>query len=64
MFSGIRKRDVIGSDQPAPFVAHPRIPSGAEPWNSDYLLPGERFSVMLTVSGVYYFFCIPHEMAV
>ncbi|WP_201830457.1 plastocyanin/azurin family copper-binding protein [Microvirga zambiensis] len=43
---------------------HPlRIPDGAEPWNSDYLLPNETFSVMLTVEGVYDFFCIPHEHA-
>jgi plastocyanin len=43
---------------------HPlRIPEGAKPWNSDYLLPGQRFSVTLTVPGVYDFFCIPHEMA-
>ena len=43
---------------------HPlRIPAGAIPWNSDYLLPGQRFSVTLTVPGVYDFFCIPHEMA-
>src|SRR5262249_6973019 len=27
---------------------HPlRIPAGANPWNSDYLLPGQRFSVTL-----------------
>lgn len=44
--------------------AHPlRIPEGAKPWNSDYLLPGETFSVTLTVPGVYDTFCIPHEMA-
>lgn len=43
---------------------HPlRIPEGAEPWNSDYLLPNETFSVTLTVEGVYDFFCIPHEHA-
>ncbi|WP_246728427.1 plastocyanin/azurin family copper-binding protein [Microvirga terricola] len=43
---------------------HPlRIPKGAEPWNSDYLLPNENFSVTLTVEGVYDFFCIPHEHA-
>ncbi|MFL5132922.1 MAG: plastocyanin/azurin family copper-binding protein [Microvirga sp.] len=40
-----------------------RIPEGAEPWNSDYLLPNEAFSVMLRVEGVYDFFCIPHEHA-
>jgi plastocyanin len=42
---------------------HPlRIPPAAIPWNSDYLLPGESFSAVLTVPGVYDFFCIPHEM--
>jgi plastocyanin len=40
-----------------------RIPEAAEPWNSDYLLPDEIFSVTLTVEGVYDFFCIPHEHA-
>jgi plastocyanin len=40
-----------------------RIPQGAEPWNSDYLLPDEAFSITLTVEGVYDFFCIPHEHA-
>jgi plastocyanin len=40
-----------------------RIPAAAEPWNSDYLLPNESFSVTLTVEGVYDFFCIPHEHA-
>jgi plastocyanin len=43
---------------------HPlRIPEGAEPWNSDYLMPNEVFSVTLLVQGVYDFFCIPHEHA-
>jgi len=40
-----------------------RIPEGAEPWNSDYLLPNEAFSVTMTVGGVYDYFCIPHEHA-
>jgi plastocyanin len=43
---------------------HPlRIPERAETWNSDYLLPEEAFSVVLTVEGVYDYFCIPHEHA-
>lgn len=43
---------------------HPlRIPQGAEPWNSDYLLPGETFEVVLTIPGAYDYFCMPHEMA-
>jgi plastocyanin len=40
-----------------------RIPKGAEPWNSDYLLPNESFSVTLKDEGVYDFFCVPHEHA-
>lgn len=40
-----------------------RIPDGAEPWNSDYLLPDESFEVTLTVEGVYDYYCIPHEHA-
>ncbi len=40
-----------------------RIPEGAEPWNSDYLLPEESFSVVLQVPGTYDYFCIPHEHA-
>ena len=43
---------------------HPlRIPEEAQPWNSDYLLPNETFSVTLAVEGIYDFFCIPHEHA-
>ena len=40
-----------------------RIPAGAAPWNSDYLLPHEVFTITLTVEGVYDYFCIPHEHA-
>jgi plastocyanin len=40
-----------------------RIPERAIPWNSDYLLPNESFSVTLTLEGVYDYFCIPHEHA-
>lgn len=40
-----------------------RIPAGADPWDSDYLLPGEEFSVTLTIPGVYDYYCRPHEMA-
>ena len=40
-----------------------RIPDGAEPWNSDYLLPNDDFFVTLPREGVYDFFCIPHEHA-
>jgi plastocyanin len=40
-----------------------RIPESAQPWNSDYLLPNESFSITLTAEGVYDFFCVPHEHA-
>ena len=40
-----------------------RIPEGAEPWDSKYLLPDQVFEVRLTVEGVYDYFCLPHEMA-
>lgn len=40
-----------------------RIPVNAQPWNSDYLMPGETFSVTLTVPGVYDYYCVPHEHA-
>lgn len=40
-----------------------RIPDGAAPWNSDFLLPDESFEVTLEVPGVYDYYCLPHEMA-
>lgn len=43
---------------------HPlRIPEGAAPWNSDYLLPDESFSETFTAPGIYDYFCLPHEHA-
>jgi len=39
-----------------------RIPQGAAPWDSDYLVnPGDSFEVKLTVPGVYDYYCAPHE---
>ncbi len=40
-----------------------RIPENAEPWASDYLLPGQTFELKFTVEGIYDYFCVPHEMA-
>jgi plastocyanin len=48
---------------PANFGRPLRIPEGAAPWNSDYLLPDETFTVTLTVPGVYDYYCVPHEHA-
>lgn len=46
---------------PANFDRPLRIPEGAEPWDSDYLLPGKMFEVRLNVLGVYDYYCQPHE---
>ena len=41
-----------------------RIPEGAKPWDSGYLVqPGKHFDVTLTVPGVYDYYCTPHEGA-
>ena len=41
-----------------------RIPPGAKPWDSGYLVnPGDYFEATLTVEGVYDYFCQPHEAA-
>jgi plastocyanin len=41
-----------------------RIPEGAAPWDSGFLLePGQWFEVTLAVEGVYDYFCLPHEHA-
>ncbi|MEK0085248.1 plastocyanin/azurin family copper-binding protein [Benzoatithermus flavus] len=44
---------------------HPlRIPEEAEPWDSGYLVePGQAFETVLTVEGVYDYYCTPHEAA-
>jgi len=46
-------------------ASHPlRIPEGARPWDSGYLVqPGSAFEIELTVEGVYDYFCTPHELA-
>ena len=41
-----------------------RIPDGAAPWNSGFLVkPGATFDVTLKVPGVYDYYCLPHEAA-
>lgn len=44
---------------------HPlRIPAGASPWDSGYLVnPGDSFEVQLTIEGIYDYYCTPHEGA-
>lgn len=48
---------------PANFGRLRRIPAAAEPWDTGFLLPEESAEVVLTVPGVYDYYCIPHEMA-
>ena len=45
----VKKKDVL-------------LPSGAKPFNSGNLKPGESFTKKFTVPGTYRYFCIPHEM--
>jgi plastocyanin len=40
-----------------------RIPDGAKPWDSGYLLPGQSFELRLARPGVYDYFCRPHHAA-
>lgn len=40
-----------------------RIPEGATPWDSGFLLPDEGFEVRTDRPGVYDYYCIPHEQA-
>lgn len=40
-----------------------RIPEKAAPWNSDYLMPQQSFSMTFAIIGVYDYYCIPHEHA-
>ncbi len=40
-----------------------RIPEGAAPFDSGFLLPDESFEVQLSAPGVYDFYCLPHEHA-
>lgn len=51
------------SYDPTLFGKPRRIPEGAKPWDSGFLLPGESYSVTLTVPGVYDYYCLPHELA-
>lgn len=51
------------SYHPAIFERPLRIPPGARPWDSDYLLPGQSFSVTFDREGVYDYYCVPHEHA-
>jgi plastocyanin len=68
---GTKIRWVVEADVHTTTAYHPandshslRIPTSAQPWASDYLVnPGDRFEVVLTVPGVYDYFCTPHEMA-
>ena len=53
----------VTSYHPEIFGRPQRIPDGAKPWNSDYLLPNESFSRTFAVEGVYDYYCVPHEHA-
>ena len=48
---------------PTLFDRSRRIPETATPWDSDYLLPDQSFSLTFTEEGVYDYYCLPHEHA-
>lgn len=48
---------------PSNFERPRRIPAAARPWDSDYLMPGQDFSVTFLHPGIYDYFCVPHEHA-
>ena len=37
-----------------------RIPEGVDPWHSELLLPQQHYDLVLTVPGVYDYYCVPH----
>lgn len=37
-----------------------RIPVCAQPWESGFLLPDQSFETVLTLPGVYDYYCLPH----
>lgn len=43
--------------------SHVAMPSGAEPWTSGNVAPGESWTVTLRVPGEYRYVCLPHELA-
>jgi plastocyanin len=51
------------TDDPAKAMdkSHTVLPSGAEPWDSGLLNPGQSFKHTFTVAGDYAYICIPHE---
>lgn len=53
----------VTSYHPEIFERPLRIPAKAKPWNSDYLLPDETFSLRFDEEGVYDYYCVPHEHA-
>lgn len=69
--SGQTVRWVLHHDVHTTTAYHPtndhhslRIPEGATPWNSGFLVQsGAHFDVVLTVEGVYDYYCMPHEQA-
>jgi plastocyanin len=68
---GITIRWVVEANVHTATAYHPangdrprRIPVGARPWDSGYLVnPGDAFEMTLTVPGVYDYYCLPHEQA-
>ena len=37
------------------------LPKGAKPFDSGFLMPGNKWSYKFTVPGTYKYLCLPHE---
>jgi plastocyanin len=53
------------TDDPAKAAtpADAQLPSGAQPWDSGNLNPGQTYTHTFDTPGTYKYFCVPHETA-
>lgn len=55
------KHTVTADPSKAANLDHVLLPDGAEPFDSDLIMPQDTYERTFTVSGRYRYFCIPHE---
>jgi len=57
----VLKHTVTADPRKAANLAHVLLPDGAEPFDSDLIMPLDTYQRTFTVPGQYRYFCIPHE---